>query len=170
MVMFAGMGIGLVLMVGAGVDYTRAIQFKSSLQALADASVLAGASVYVSDASSPQRHRHGHTATGMPASSRLPVNNAVGTPNFSTTSDAGGYYVHVSVPTSTIKTTFLSLVTSTIGVTVTRDGQGSDRHRDDQPERLDQRCRRRQFDLLVQGPPGQFDPALQLDHPERRHL
>jgi len=43
MIMFAGMGVGMVLMVGAGVDYTRAMQFKSSLQALADASVLAGA-------------------------------------------------------------------------------------------------------------------------------
>jgi hypothetical protein len=42
----------------------------------------------------------------------------VGTPNFTTTSDAGGYYVHVTVPTSTIKTTFLSLVTNSIGVVV----------------------------------------------------
>ena len=32
MVMFAGMGFGLVLMVGAGVDYTRATQFKTALQ------------------------------------------------------------------------------------------------------------------------------------------
>ena len=35
-----------------------------------------------------------------------------------TTSDAGGYYLHVTVPASTIKTTFLSLVTNSISVVV----------------------------------------------------
>jgi Flp pilus assembly protein TadG len=120
MIMFAGMGVGLVLMVGAGVDYTRAMQFKSSLQALADASVLAGASVYVS--SSPDTSSNGiamaqqYWQNGL---SRLPANNLVGTPVFTTSFDATGYSVHVSVPTSTIKTTFLSLVTNTIGVAVT---------------------------------------------------
>ena len=118
MIMFAGMGVGMVLMVGAGVDYTRAMQFKSSLQALADASVLAGASVYVSDASSSNAITMA-TQYWNNGLSRLPPNSGVGTPNFTTTSDAGGYYIHVSVPTSTIKTTFLSLVTNSIGVIVT---------------------------------------------------
>ncbi len=117
MIMFAGMGVGLVLMVGAGVDYTRAVQFKSALQALADASVLAGASVYVSDttAASGIATAQAYWNNGL---SRLPSNSGVGTASFTTTSDSGGYYVHVTVPTSTIKTTFLSLVTSSIGVVV----------------------------------------------------
>ena len=117
MVMFAGMGVGMVLMVGAGVDYTRAMQYKSALQALADASALAGASVYVSDATSANgiAMAQSYWNNGL---SRLPVNSGVGTPNITTTSDAGGYYVHVSVPASTIKTTFLSLVTNSISVVV----------------------------------------------------
>jgi len=117
MIMFAGMGVGLVLMVGAGVDYTRAMQFKSALQALADASALAGASVYVSDASASNgiAMAQSYWNNGL---SRLPANSGVGTPDFTTTSDAGGYYVHVTVPTSTIKTTFLSLVTNSISVVV----------------------------------------------------
>ncbi len=119
MVMFAGMSIGMVLMVGAGVDYTRAMQFKSQLQSLADASVLAGAAVYVS--SSPDT---GPNGTAMAQAywdagvSRLPPNSGVGTPNFTYSHDSTGYYIHVSVPTSTIKTTFLSLITQSIGVVV----------------------------------------------------
>src|SRR5689334_5124349 len=117
MIMFAGMGIGMTLMVGAGVDYTRAVQFKSALQALADASVLAGASVYVSDttAASGIATAQAYWNNGL---SRLPFNSGVGTASFTTSSDAGGFYVHVAVPTSTIKTTFLSLVTNSIGVVV----------------------------------------------------
>ncbi len=119
MIMFAGMGVGLVLMVGAGVDYGRAMQFKSSLQALADASVLAGASVYVS--SSPDT---GPNAIIMAQKywdagvGRLPPSNPVGQPVFTTSFDTTGYSVHVTVPTTTINTTFLSLVTTTIGVAV----------------------------------------------------
>jgi hypothetical protein len=119
MVMFVGMSIGMVLMVGAGVDYTRAMQFKSQLQSLADASVLAGAAVYVS--SSPDT---GPNGVAMAQSywnagvSRLPPNSGVGTPTFTSSFDSSGYYIHVSVPTSTIKTTFLSLITQSIGVVV----------------------------------------------------
>lgn len=119
MIMFAGMGVGLVLMVGAGVDYTRAVQFKSALQALADASVLAGASVYVSTdtATDATNEAQAYWTNGL---SRLPPYLSVGTPNFWTTNDASGYSVHVTVPTSSIKTTFLSLATmNSIGVTVT---------------------------------------------------
>src|ERR1041385_3181143 len=108
-------------MVGAGVDYTRAVQFKSALQALADASVLAGASVYVSDATAASgiATAQAYWNNGL---SRLPSNSVIGPVNFTTSSDAGGYYVHVTVGTSaqpsTIKTTFLSLVTSSIGAVV----------------------------------------------------
>lgn len=119
MVMFAGMSIGMVLMVGAGVDYTRAMQFKSALQSLADASVLAGAAVYVS--SSPDTGPNGIAmaqAYWNAGASRLPSNSGVGTPNFTNSFDSSGYYIHVTVPTSTIKTTFLSLITQSIGVAV----------------------------------------------------
>ena len=34
LIMFAGMAVGLLLMVGAGVDYGRAVQFKAALQSL----------------------------------------------------------------------------------------------------------------------------------------
>ena len=121
LVMFAGMAVGLVLLVGAGVDYTRAVQFKASLQSLADASALAGASAYVSATT-------GNTGISVATSywnaglSRLPPNSGVGTPSITTSSDASGYYVQVSVPTSTIRTTFLSLVMNSI-VTV-RLGSG----------------------------------------------
>jgi Flp pilus assembly protein TadG len=115
--MFAGMAVGLVLLVGAGVDYTRAVQFKASLQSLADASALAGASAYVSATT-------GNTGISVATSywnaglSRLPPNSGVGTPSITTSSDASGYYVQVSVPASTIKTTFLSLIMNSIGVVV----------------------------------------------------
>ncbi len=117
MVMFAGMGFGLVLMVGGAVDYTRATQFKTSLQSLADASALAGASAYVSAATA---------ANGVTVATNywnnglswLPPNSGVGTPTITASSDASGYYVQVSVPASTIKTTFLSLVMNSISVAV----------------------------------------------------
>ncbi len=117
MVMFAGMGVGLVLMVGAAVDYTRATQFKTALQSLADASALAGASAYVSAATA---------ATGVTVAtdywnnglSRLPANSGVGTPTITSSSDGTGYFIQVSVPASTIRTTFLSLVMPSISVVV----------------------------------------------------
>jgi Flp pilus assembly protein TadG len=116
-IMFAGMAIGLILMVGAGVDYARAVQFKTALQSLADASALAGASAYVSAATA---------ASGVTVAtnywnngvSKLPSNSGVGTPTVATSSDASGYYVRVSVPASTIKTTFLSIITNSISAVV----------------------------------------------------
>src|SRR5690349_957933 len=98
MVMFAGMGVGLVLMVGAGVDYTRAVQFKSALQALADASALAGASAYVSSTTSAAgvTMATNYWNAGL---SRLPPNNGVATPTITPSSDATGYYIQVTVGT-----------------------------------------------------------------------
>src|SRR5476649_1663711 len=116
LVMFAGMAFGLVLMVGAGVDYSRAVQFKTSLQNLADSSALAGASAYVSVATSG----NGTTvATNYwnAGLSKLPPSNSVGTPTITPTADASGYYVSVGASAS-IKTTFLGLISSTIPVTV----------------------------------------------------
>jgi Flp pilus assembly protein TadG len=117
MVMFAGMAVGLILMVGAGVDYSRAVQFKTSLQSLADASALAGASAYVSAATAANgvTVATNYWNNGL---SRLPPNSGIGTPTITTSSDVSGYYVQVSVPASTIKATFLSLVMNSITVAV----------------------------------------------------
>jgi Flp pilus assembly protein TadG len=117
MVMFAGMGIGLVLMVGAGVDYTRATQFKTALQSLADSAALAGASVYVSDATAANAITvaTNYWNAGL---TKLYPSSGVGTPDITTSSDSSGYFVHVTVPDSTIKTTFLSLITNSITVKV----------------------------------------------------
>jgi Flp pilus assembly protein TadG len=117
MIMFAGMAVGLVLMVGAGVDYGRAVEFKTALQGLADASALAGASAYVSPATAANAVTvaTNYWNNGV---SRLPSNGGVGTPTVTTSSDASGYYVQVSVSGSTIKTTFLSIITNSIGAVV----------------------------------------------------
>src|SRR5471032_955223 len=92
MVMFAGMGFGLVLMVGAGVDYTRATQFKTALQNAADSAALAGASVYVSTTTDTD----GSTAAQAyytAAKPKLPPYASVdNTASVATSSDASGYY------------------------------------------------------------------------------
>jgi Flp pilus assembly protein TadG len=118
LIMFAGTAAALVLLVGGGVDYSRAVQFKTSLQSVADAAALAGASAYVSTTTS---------ALGVTTASnyftagvaKLPPNNGAsltgGTPI--ATSDASGYYIQVSA-TGSIRTTFLSMFTSTLTVTV----------------------------------------------------
>ena len=117
LIYFAGVMFGLILMVGAAVDYTRATQFKSALQNLADAAALAGASAYVSPATA---------ATGVTTATNyfnaglayLPPNIGVGTPTITSSSDANGYYIRVFVPTSRIRTTFLALVMNSIPVQV----------------------------------------------------
>jgi Flp pilus assembly protein TadG len=116
MVMFAGMAFGIVLMVGAGVDYTRATQFKTQLQNAADEAALAGAGVYVSAATAASATT---AATNYfnAAKAKLPPSFSVGTPSIDASSDANGYYITVSVSAS-IKTTFLSLLSSTIPVAV----------------------------------------------------
>jgi Flp pilus assembly protein TadG len=117
MVMFAGMGFGLVLMVGAGVDYSRATQFKTALQNAADSAALAGASVYVStttDTDGSTAAQNYYTA----AKPKLPPYASVdSTATVATSSDANGYYVAVTI-NGAIKTTFLSLITNTINVKV----------------------------------------------------
>jgi Flp pilus assembly protein TadG len=118
LIMFAGVSIALALLVGAAVDYSRASQFKAALQGLADASALAGASVYVSSATAAQGIAEA-TAYWNAGLSKLPPNSGVGTPSVTSSSDSGGYYIQVAVPISTIKTTFLSLVMSSINVAVT---------------------------------------------------
>ncbi|HEY4972460.1 MAG TPA: pilus assembly protein TadG-related protein, partial [Steroidobacteraceae bacterium] len=113
LIMFAGMSVGLILMVGAGVDYGRAVQFKAALQNLADASALAGASAYLSSTTGPNGITMA-TSYWNNGVTRLPANLSVGTPVITTSSDASGYYVQVSVPASSIKTTFLALVMNSI--------------------------------------------------------
>jgi len=90
MIMFAGMSVGLILMVGAGVDYGRAVQFKAALQSLADASALAGASAYLSATSGPNGIAMA-TSYWNNGVSRLPANLSVGTPVITTSADASGY-------------------------------------------------------------------------------
>lgn len=117
MVMFAGMAVSLIVMVGAGVDYTRAVQFKTALQNLADSSALAGASAYLSAGTAANG---GTVATAYWNNGRtnLPPNIGVGTPTVTTSSDATGYFVEVRVPTSSIKTTFLGLFMNSISAVV----------------------------------------------------
>ncbi len=119
LIMFAGMLVGLILLIGAAIDYGRATHFKTALQSLADASALAGASAYTS--SSPDTGPLGiQVAQNLwnAGLSRLPPNNGVGTPTITSSFDSAGYYIRVSVPASTIRTTFLSLVMNSITVTV----------------------------------------------------
>lgn len=117
LIMFAGMAVGLILMVGAGVDYGRAAQFKAALQSLADASALAGASAYLSSTTGPNgiAMATNYWNNGVP---RLPANLSVGVPVITTSADASGYYVQVSVPPSSIKTTFLALAMNSISAVV----------------------------------------------------
>jgi len=116
--MFAGTATALVLLVGAGIDYSRATQFKTSLQSVVDAAALAGASAYVSAATS-DTGRTVATNYFNAGVAKLPPNNGAsltgGTPT--ATSDSSGYYIAVSA-TGSIKTTFLSLFTSTLTVNV----------------------------------------------------
>ena len=117
LIYFVGVMFALVLMVGAAVDYSRATQFKAALQSLTDSAALAGASVYVSadTAAAGVTMATNYFNSGL---SRLPPNSGVGTPEITASSDSHGYYIHVFVPTSTIKPTFLGLIMSSIPVQV----------------------------------------------------
>ena len=117
MVMLVGILLGLVLIVGAAVDYSRAMAFKAALQNLADSAALAGASVYVSadTALNATTVATNYFNAGLP---HLPDNISVGTPTITPSSDSAGYYIQVTVPTSRIRTTFLGLFTTSIAVEV----------------------------------------------------
>ena len=78
---FVLMAIGLLALAtatGAGIDFARALNFKSSLQGMVDAAAIAGASVYLNAGYSTQAS----TAAGnylTNATANLPANNGITT-------------------------------------------------------------------------------------------
>jgi len=120
----------LVPAVGIAIDYTRAVQFKTALQGMADAAAIAGATVYTDDNSATLAQTTAQKYMDL-ATPKLPKNNGVGacpsTASPSTGKSTSGtsttsYNVTITVCAS-LKTTFLSIFTPTLPIRVTATAQ-----------------------------------------------
>ncbi len=117
-VLFALMVVPIVLAVGGGIDYMRAVQARSQLQSAVDAAAIAGAAAYngLSASAGGQTTAKGYMASI--AASLPPVSNLVVTATPSTQTQSGtvsGYVMTVNA-TGTIPTTFLGLLEPTIAI------------------------------------------------------
>ena len=122
-ILFGLMIIPLVLAIGVGVDYSRAVQFKAQLQAATDDAALAGASAYVSSDSTGQALGTAAATNYMNnAITALPTNNGVTVPvTPGTTSSSGtttAFQMTVTA-TATLPTTLMSLWKPTLTITTT---------------------------------------------------
>lgn len=122
-IIFGLMLIPLVLAVGVGVDYARAVQFKAQLQAAVDDSALAGASAYVSSDSTGQALGTTAATNYMNnAISALPTNGGVTftvTPGTTSSSGTVTAFTMTVTATATFQNTLMSLWQSTMPITVT---------------------------------------------------
>lgn len=112
-VLFAIMLVPLVAAMGAGVDYARAVQFRSALQAITDDAALAGASAYV--ISSPAGQTLGTTAATNymnNAITALATNNGVSftvTPGTTSSNGTVTAFTMTVKATAAVPTTLMSL-------------------------------------------------------------
>jgi len=115
------MAIPLIFAAGVGIDYGRAVQFKTQLQSIADAAALAGAGAFVSCASQSL----GTTAATnyvTKATAALPPHGSL-TPTYtpgpsSCGSSTTAFTMQVTLAT-TMPTTLMSLWKSSLGITTT---------------------------------------------------
>ena len=122
-ILFGLMIIPLVLAVGVGVDYARAVQFKAQLQAATDDAALAGASAYVSSDSTGQTLGTTAATNYMnKAITALPTNNGVTvtvTPGTTSSSGTVTAFQMTVTATATLPTTLMSLWKPTLSITTT---------------------------------------------------
>ena len=122
-IIFGLMIIPLVLAIGVGVDYSRAVQFKAQLQAATDNSALAGASAYVSSDSTGQSLGTAAATNYMnKAITALPPNQSVTftvTPGTTSSSGTVTAFQMTVTATATISTTLMSLWKPTLTITTT---------------------------------------------------
>jgi Flp pilus assembly protein TadG len=121
----------LVPAVGIAIDYTRAVQFKTALQGIADAAAIAGATVYVDGNSGTLAQTTAQKYMDL-ATPKLPKNNGVSAcpqvtsplvgPSTDSNGNATSYNVTITVCAS-LKTTFLSIFTPTLPIRVTATAQ-----------------------------------------------
>jgi Flp pilus assembly protein TadG len=113
--------IPLILAVGVGIDYARAVQFKTQLQAATDDSALAGASAYVASGTAGQTLGTTAATNYMNnAITALPHNNGVTfTVTPGTTSSSGNVTAFQMTVTAvaTFPTTLMSIWQSTMTIT-----------------------------------------------------
>jgi hypothetical protein len=117
------MAIGLLALgtaTGAGIDFARGLNFKSSLQGMVDAAAIAGAGVYLNAGYSTQATTAANNYLTN-ASANLPTNNGV-TTGVSLTQSAP-FTVTVTA-TGAIKSSFTGLLMNNIPVSVTATGNG----------------------------------------------
>ncbi len=122
-ILFGLMIIPLVLAIGVGVDYSRAVQFKAQLQAATDDAALAGASAYVSSDSTGQSLGTAAATNYMnKAITMLPTNQSVTftvTPGTTSSSGTVTAFQMTVTATATISTTLMSLWKPTLAITTT---------------------------------------------------
>ena len=120
---FVVMAIGLLALgtaTGAGIDFARALNFKSSLQGMVDAAAIAGASVYLNAGYSTQAS----TAAGnylTNATANLPANNGITTAVSLTQSAPFTVTVTAS---GAIKSSFTGIIMNNIPASVTATAKG----------------------------------------------
>ena len=117
------MAIGLIALgtaTGVGVDFARALNFKTGLQGVADAAAIAGASIYVNNGYATPATAAATTYFDQ-ASARLPTNNGVS--RTITVSQSAPWTVTVNA-NATINSTFSGLFENTIPVQVTATAHG----------------------------------------------
>ncbi len=120
---FVVMAIGLLALAtatGAGIDFARALNFKSSLQGMVDAAAIAGASVYLNAGYSTQAS----TAAGnylTNATANLPANNGITTAVSLTQSAPFTVTVTAS---GAIKSSFTGIIMNNIPASVTATAKG----------------------------------------------
>jgi len=122
-IIFGLMIIPLVLAIGVGVDYARAVQFKAQLQSATDSAALAGASAYVSSGTAGQTLGTAAAANYMSnAITMLPTNNGVTftvTPGTTSSSGTTTAFQMTVTATATLPTTLMSLWKPTLTITTT---------------------------------------------------
>ena len=120
-VTFALLTVPIFLAVGGGIDYSRAVHFRSELQGGVDAAAIAGVSAYISAGSSST----GTTVANSfitNSTALLPQNAGITytvTPSTLTSNGALQGYLMTVAATGKMKTTFLGLLQPSITVSVT---------------------------------------------------
>ena len=122
-IIFGLMIIPLVLAIGVGIDYSRAVQFKAQLQAATDDAALAGASAYVASGAAGQAlgttaatNYMNNAIAALPANGGVTVTVTPGTTSSSGTVTA---FQMTVTATATISTTLMSLWKPTLTITTT---------------------------------------------------
>ena len=122
-IIFGLMLIPLILAIGVGVDYARAVQFKAQLQAATDNSALAGASAYVASGTAGQTLGTTAATNYMNnAITMLPPNGGVTftvTPGTTSSSGTVTAFQMTVTAVATLPTTLMSLWKPSLTITTT---------------------------------------------------